>query len=148
MFGGFDETNFAGNNIHRLELVEEEARYIRNFKEELSYLELNREVHRRKRIMNNENEKDKYKDILEMVNKKQKQQDHLALKNEKHPNKNNKEDSSEPEIQTENSMANVFRGFSPLPDPFLDEVNRKVLRMGRMKGLLNKDYKMNIEPIL
>ena len=36
VFGGFDEENFAGNNVHRLELLEDEARYVRNLKDDMS----------------------------------------------------------------------------------------------------------------
>lgn len=134
VFGGFDENNFAGNNVNRLELLEDEARYVRNLKEDMSYADMCREIQKRKRIAEHENSRDNYHDILEMVNKKQKLQEQAAKEaSEKATKKNPKA----PFAASSLGQQEVFRGFSALPDPFLDEMNSKLLRVGKRAPVLS-----------
>ena len=134
VFGGFDENNFAGNNVHRLELLEEEARFVRALKEDMTYADMCREIQKRKRIAEHENSKDNYQDILEMVNKKQKQQEQAAKEaSEKAALKNPRA----PFAASLLGQQEVFRGFSALPDPFLEEMNSRVLRVSKRAPVLS-----------
>jgi hypothetical protein len=121
VFGGLNDRNFAGCNVNRLELLEEEAKFLKGYKEEnCDYGDYMKKMEKKKK--KNEKKPD-FNEILEMVSKKQKNDNIL---NQPMTNRNSKkifyEEKSSPVIQ---SSAN-YRGFAALPDPFLDLINRRL----------------------
>lgn len=121
VFGGLNDRNFAGCNVNRLELLEEEAKFLKGYKEEnFDYGDYMKKMQKKKK--KNEKKPD-YNEILEMVTKKQKNDINIT---QGLTHRNSKkiflDEKSSPVIQ---SSANN-RGFAAVPDPFLDLINRRL----------------------
>ena len=54
VFGGLTDTNFAGYNVSRLELLEDDAKYIKNVDTLKSFQEVDREIRKKKKIIERE----------------------------------------------------------------------------------------------
>ena len=50
VFGGLTDTNFAGYNVSRLELVEDDVKYIKNVDTIKSFQEVDREIRKKKKM--------------------------------------------------------------------------------------------------
>lgn len=122
VFGGLNDRNFAGCNVNRLELLEEEAKFLKGYKEENCTYEGYMKKMERKRKKNEK--KTDYNEILEMVNKKQKSELNLIQSQSftHRPNKN----VQYGEKSSQDAAPGTFRGFAAVPDPFLDLINRRI----------------------
>lgn len=111
VFGGLNDSNFLGFNISRLELVESEAKFIKNIRPDERYTDVAREIKRKKQQLETARLKD-YDNILEMVHQKQNQREEEI-------------GQSPGPVRPLEEEKFMYRGFTALPDPFLDVMNKK-----------------------
>ena len=126
VFGGLTDTNFAGCNVSRLELIEDDAKVVKTLKDDIKYADLAKEMKRKKE---KENMKANFDDILEMVSKRQKAIDTLQTQSFAKSPINPMERLGAPKLSlpgtTSGSQSHTYRGFKALPDAFLDMVNSR-----------------------
>lgn len=127
VFGGLNDGNFIGCNVNRLELIEEEAKYIKGFGEVANYDEYQRIMKKKKK---KEEKKPNYDDLVEEFHKKQSKTELPAIKavTSRPTKKRGLFGEESPTAVNENS---VFRGFAAVPDPFLDLINSKLKKKNK-----------------
>lgn len=123
VFGGLNDKNFAGCNVNRLELLEEEAKFIKGFKDdqEVNFEGYMKSMNKKKQL---KEKKTDFNDILAMINNKQSQDD-IKVKNF-HEKYSKKYTGVMDATQAEEPRSATHRGFVPFPDPFLDLINNRL----------------------
>lgn len=129
VFGGLNDNNFVGCNVNRLELIEEEAKYIKGYGEVVAnYDEYQRMMKKKKK---KEEKKPTYDDLVEELQKKNNRVELPAIKASTHRPGRKKAIFGEDSMAAGANESSVFRGFAAIPDPFLDIINSKLKKKNR-----------------
>lgn len=131
VFGGLNDNNFLGCNVNRLELLEEEAKYIKGFGEVVAnYDEYQKQMKKKKK---KEEKKPTYDEIVEEFHKKQTKVELPPIKamTSRPTKKKGLFGTDDSQIAGVANEVSVFRGFAAVPDPFLDIINSKLKRKNR-----------------
>ena len=119
VFGGLTDTNFAGYNVSRLELVEDDFKYIKNVDTIKSFQEVDREIRKKKKMFEIEKSANLDK-VVEQAGKKSSLQ---------HTDSNDRMvEQGSKKLEKSNSKVFTLRGFKAVPDPFLEIINQKAPR--------------------